>query len=315
MSNLSRREFIRTSSLTILAASIAACAKKGEPGPPTGSGTPTGAAGSLDEVIGGRTQTLTYISVGTELLSGTSERLAFGIVDSAAQELVRDATGRVWFAATREAEAEGPFEITFHGEGLPQDRGFFAADVTFPADGQFLVLAEIDRGNGLEIAAGNVQVGRRNGMPIAGEDAPTTPTPTKDDARGVDPICTAEPPCGMHARSLKDVLDAGDKAIVMIATPAYCTSRLCGPEVEILDQLRSDASGDGIAFIHIELLANDEPDTVKLTSPLSPAAIAFETTEEPAFYAIGSDGVITERILGPGDVATFRDALVRLQEV
>jgi hypothetical protein len=119
----------------------------------------------------------------------------------------------------------------------------------------------------------------------------------------------------MHARSLKDVLDAGDKAIVMIATPAYCTSRLCGPEVEILDQLRSDASGDGIAFIHIELLANDEPDTVKLTSPLSPAAIAFETTEEPAFYAIGSDGVITERILGPGDVATFRDALVRLQEV
>ena len=312
MSNLSRREFIRTSSLTVLAASLAACSK--DPSPSASPTATNGDGGTLDDVIAGRAQTLTYISVGTELLSGASERLAFGIVDSAAQQLVREATGRVWFAATREETAEGPFEIAFFGEGLPEDRGFFAADVTFPADGQFLVLAEIDRGQGLEIAAGNVQVGRRNGMPIAGEAAPKAQTPTTDAARGVDPICTAQPPCGMHARSLKDVLAAGDKAIVMIATPAYCTSRLCGPEIEILDQLRTDEVGEGIEFVHIELLANDEPDTIKLTSPLSPAAIAFGTSEEPAFYAIGTDGVIIERILGPGDVATFRDALERLQD-
>lgn len=310
MPDLSRRDFLRASSLTVLGASLAACTKQAAP--PGPSPTASGAAGSLDAVIAGRGQTLTYIAVGTELLSGVEERLAFGIVDESASGLVRDATGRVWFAQTREAEAEGPFEIAFHGEGLPQDRGFYAAQVEFPNEGQWLVIAEVDRGNGLEIAAGQVQVGRRSGMPIAGERAPRVQTPTLRNARGVDPVCTATPACGMHERSLADILDAGDKAVVMIATPAYCTSRLCGPEVEILEQLMPTAAN--IPFVHIELLANDEPDTVRLTSPLSPAAIAFKTSEEPAYYAIDANGVILERILGPGDVATFRDALDRLRQ-
>lgn len=309
MPEITRREFLRTSSLTILAAAVAACSKEGTPGPGPGGGT-------LDDIIAGRGQTLTYISVGTELLSSVDERLAFGIVDPA-QGLVRDATGRIWFAPQRDQEALGPFEVSFHGEGLPDNRGFYATQVEFPSDGQWLVLAEIDRGNGVEIAAGNVQVGRRNGMPIPGEASPTVQTPTLKDARGVDPICTRiddagkASPCGMHTHSLADVLDRGEKAIVMIATPAYCESALCGPEVDILDELRADATD--IRFIHIELLKNDDPDTVRLTNPLSPAALAFGTTEEPAFYAIGTDGVITERLLGPGDVATFRDAIGRLQ--
>lgn len=310
MSTLSRRTFLHAGSLTLLGTALAACSKDPAPGPtPTGSGAGT----TIDDVIAGRTQSLQSISVGTELLSGRPERLAFGIVDPEAQALVRDATGRIWFAMDRAEPAVGPIEMRFHGDGLPQDRGFYAAEVEFPADGQWLVLAEIERNGTTEIAAHTVQVGRRNGMPIPGERAPRVHTPTPDSARGVDPICTMVPePCGMHRRSLRDLIDAKQKTVVIIATPAYCTSKLCGPEVEILDSLRADAKG--ISFVHIELLANDDPDTVQRTSPLSPAAIAFATSEEPAVYSILPDGRILDRVLGPGDEATFRDVIARLAD-
>lgn len=314
MPDLSRRQFLRASSLTVLGAALAACSNEASPGPSPSA--PGDSPESLDAVIAGRSQSLTYISVGTELLSKTPERLAFGILDESAGGLVPDATGRIWFAEAREDTPKGPFEIRFHGDGLPENRGFYDAEVEFPADGQWLVVAEVDRGNGLEIAAGNVQVGRRGTMPIAGDRAPRIETPTRANRRGVDPICTRiidgdREPCGMHDRSLADVLAAGDKAFVIIATPAYCTSALCGPEVDIIEDLRRDAKG--IAFVHIELLANDDPDTVQRTSPLAPAAIAFNTSEEPAVYSIDRKGRIIERILGPGDVDTFRSAIRRLQ--
>lgn len=295
--SLTRRQFLRTSGLIVLGAGLAAC------GDDDGSVAPT--EGTIDEIIGGRSQSLQYIPVGTELLSGRDERLALGLLREGT--LLTGATGSLWVAKDRTSPAEGPFSIEFHGDGLPEDRGFYESSVVFPSDGQWLVLVEAETGGEALLAAGTVQVGARNAMPKTGDDAISTPTPTTKDARGVDPICTAVPPCGMHGRSLDEALEAGEKVMMIIATPAYCTSRLCGPEVELLDDMQQE----GITFIHVEVLANDDPQTVRTFNPLAPAAAAWKLEEEPALYSI-ADGVITERILGPADKETFAAAISRL---
>lgn len=285
---LSRREFLRTSSIVALGATAIACSSDAK----TSSGPKT-----FDDLIAGRTQSMQYIGVGTELLSGQPERLAFGLAQS--EGLVVGGTGELWFATDRNAEAMGPYPITERGAGLPPDRSFYVAEVTFPADGTYQVLVDAKVAGEDRIAAGLVQVGRTMQMPKVGDAAISTKTPTVAEPGLVDPICTRKPPCGMHEVSLDEAMARGDKIFFTIATPAFCTSKLCGPEVDMIEETRPNI--EGVTFIHLEVLANDDADTVQRFGPLSPGALAWKLEQEPAIYAIGSNGVILERWLGPVD--------------
>ena len=52
----------------------------------------------------------------------------------------------------------------------------------------------------------------------------------------------------MHDDDLAEVL--GKKPVVLLfATPALCQSRVCGPVVDVAEQVKRE-SGDGAAFIH-----------------------------------------------------------------
>ncbi|MFP5224107.1 MAG: twin-arginine translocation signal domain-containing protein [Actinomycetota bacterium] len=300
---LSRRDFLKTSGVVALGAAATACSSGGSNGEPSGSKT-------FDEIIAGRTQTLQYIGVGTELLSRQPERLTFGIAQSTG--LVVGAEGELWIAADRNAAAQGPFPIVERGDGLPPDRSFYAAEVTFPTDGTFQVLVDVKVDGEERFAAGMVQIGRTMQMPMPGDQAIVTPTPTPEATMGVDPICTRRPPCGMHEVSLDDALERGDKVFLSIATPAFCTSKLCGPEIDMIEETRKGF--EDLTFIHIEVLANDDTETVQRFGPLSPAALAWKLEQEPAIYAIGSDGKIDERWLGPVDRTEITGIAERLSQ-
>ena len=64
-------------------------------------------------------------------------------------------------------------------------------------------------------------------------------TPTFDDARGVDPICTRSPePCPFHDRTLTDVVESGEPVALLISTPGFCQTAICGPVLELLMEAR-----------------------------------------------------------------------------
>lgn len=300
---LSRREFILASSVVAIGATATACATG-----PKSPDSKTPKESTFDSIIGRRTQTLQYIAVGTELLSSVTERLTFGLATP--DGLAVGATGDLWIATSRTAPALGPFAIEEHGDGLSEDRSFYSAQVEFPADGSFQVLVDARVDGKEQIAAGSANVGRVMQMPRAGDKAISTPTPTTDAPKGVNPICTRRPACGMHEVSLDDAMKGSAKIIVAIGTPAYCSSKLCGPEIDMIEEIRGEYAS--LTFIHIEVLANDDPDTVQRFSPLSPASLAWKLEQEPVLYAIGSDGIITERWLGPVDRAEIRGIADRL---
>lgn len=301
MTTFSRRRFL---ALTALAAAGVACAKKGA----------TNGARTLRDIVAGRSQQLEFIQVGTELLPGREERVAFGIVDPKTQLLI-DGTGDLWAApdGDTKATAIGPFAIVHHGDGLPVDRGFFETNVTFPTEGNWQLIVEARPGGaGSAKIAGPaiIQVKRTNEMPKIGDRAISVATPTTTNARGVDPICTRKPPCSMHAISLDEALASSKPIVVIFGTPAFCTSRLCGPEVDLLQDVARANVGTA-HFIHVELYRDDSDDTVR-AQIRAPGPLAWKVVEEPATYFIGTDGVITERLLGPADRANLRDATARL---
>jgi hypothetical protein len=115
-------------------------------------------------------------------------------------------------------------------------------------------------------------------------------TPTTDDARGVDPICTRlDGPCPFHEVTLSDALAAGKPVVYLVGTPAHCVTATCGPGLDFLIEVAK--AYDGVAtFVHAEVYADPEATTV------APAVTASGLDYEPAIFVTDATGTIVRRI-------------------
>jgi hypothetical protein len=147
-------------------------------------------------------------------------------------------------------------------------------------------------------------------VPLPGEKMIPVATPTFDDARGVDPICTRRPPCPFHRMSLDEALRAGKPVAALFATPALCQSRICGPVLDVLVG-QAPTLGDRVNIVHIEVyrsLNADLGDPASLTDGMR----AYHLTFEPILFLAAADGTVRERLDGPYDALECREALGRL---
>ena len=78
----------------------------------------------------------------------------------------------------------------------------------------------------------------------------------------------------------------------MFATPQFCQSRVCGPVVDVAEQVK-DQFGDKAAFIHMEIYNENDP-----SKNVRPQVRAFHLPSEPWLFAIDRHGVIRAEIEG-----------------
>jgi hypothetical protein len=134
-------------------------------------------------------------------------------------------------------------------------------------------------------------------LPLVGDRFPSIETPTLDDARGVDPICTLfDGPCPFHTRTAADVIAAGDPMAFLVATPAFCATSYCGPVLGTL--IDSAAAFPTIAMVHVEPFANPR-EGVGLSDPnlrTSPSVDSLGLAFEPSLFLVDRTGRIAERI-------------------
>lgn len=308
MRPVDRREFLRGGGLALLGLA-AAC----------GGGTATkpratGGGKTLDDLIAGRPQTLGVVLGLTETLARSNERIPVILHDPAdTTKTHRGGAGRIWIAESRSAPPTlGPFELAWHDEGLRGAsegyKGIYSTRVTIPREGSWLAMVEATpQGVGTQLVGGaQFGVGRRTQQPIPGDKAISVATPTTENHRGVEPYCTRKPPCAMHDISLDAALKNGKPTVVILGTPAFCQSRTCGPEVDVVQavakELRADAN-----FVHIEQYKDDEEAPAR--GILSPAAAAWRLEEEPATYFIAPSRTIADRFIGPAAADEVRDAV------
>ena len=123
-----------------------------------------------------------------------------------------------------------------------------------------------------------------------GDAMPAAVTPTAADARGVAPICTAEPACALHDVTLADALAAGRPVALLVATPKFCKVSACGPVHDVLLSVVEDHPD--VHFLHAEVYVHPEQNT----DDLAPVLGELRMFAEPALFLVGSDGVVTERL-------------------
>jgi hypothetical protein len=202
------------------------------------------------------------------------------------------------FAFGPRARPKGPYMPTnLHAKGLPKKRGIYTVEAAFPQPGIWHATVRV---NGRRITHA-FQVQDQAQAPTPGTPAPRVPTPTVNDAMGVNPICTRNPPCPLHQQSLPDVVGAGKPVAVMFATPALCESRYCGP---VLDDLLTHVGEfqDRVAFVHVEIyMSLNGRDTL-------PAVQAWGLPGEPFVFGVDAAGNVVSRL----DGAFGRDEQLKL---
>lgn len=127
-------------------------------------------------------------------------------------------------------------------------------------------------------------------VPGPGDPMPPFDTPTVDDGRGVDPICTRDPePCPFHDVTLTNALLSGKPVAYLVGTPAFCQTGTCAPALESMIDVQ-DLFGETFTWVHAEVYTDNTA-----TTP-APAVDAANLAFEPALFVIAPDGTVIERL-------------------
>ena len=184
-----------------------------------------------------------------------------------------------------------PVETVLHSRGLPKRRGIYTAEVALPQAGPWLGVVQVKKDGKRQNASLAFQVQDQPKAPVPGTPAPRAASPTVANPLGVDPICTRNPPCPLHDVSLDTAIGAGKPVAVMLATPALCQSRYCGPVLDDLLTL-TDQYKDRITFVHVEIYTNLSGNET------TPTVQAWGIQTEPWLFGVDPTGNVVSRLDG-----------------
>jgi hypothetical protein len=169
----------------------------------------------------------------------------------------------------------------------------YSTQIDFPSDGEWRIGALIKEDGEIKgTPLPSAVVGEFSRIPRAGEPAPRIHTPTADDVGGdLAQITTRIPPDTQNRVDYADAL--GKEPIVLLfATPQFCQSRVCGPVVDVAEQVKQEY-GDEAAFIHMEIFNDNDPG--KRTRP---QVRAFNLPSEPWLFTIDRQGTVSSAVEG-----------------
>jgi len=256
----------------------------------------------------------TTLSQGTADFRTGRVRYSFLIIRHDGQPVYRP-VARVWVATSLDAR---PFARTLaHLEpiGVPGESQAAAGDVTrlyvttfaAPTPGKLFVLAEPEGGKPVQ-AIGNAQIKAHSWSPEVGSKAIASRTPTIASTHGdLAALTTRRPPDRDLLRySIADSLAAHRPFVVTFATPKFCTSRTCGPVVDVVDAVRKQFARTRIRFIHVEVYRDNDP-----AKGFNRWFTQWHLPTEPWTFLVGSNGRIAAKFEGSFSQAELAAAVRR----
>jgi hypothetical protein len=220
-------------------------------------------------------------------------------------------------AKALDQQAVGPFpaaieslatEPAFRAQTTANDKNaatvVYATNVNFPSDGEWRIAALIKQGGKTTATLlPSAVVGEFTKIPRPGQKAPLIHTPTAASVGGdLSKITTRIPPDTQNKVDYADVL--GKEPIVLLfATPQFCQSRVCGPVVDVAEQVKQ-LYGDKAAFIHMEIYNENNP-----SKGVRPQVRAFHLPSEPWLFTIDRQGRVHSVIEGAFGVDQLTEAV------
>jgi hypothetical protein len=259
------------------------------------------------------------------VLTSGDNRFGFGLFERDRSQIA-DASVVLYVAPVGGGPAKGPYPAryeslevkpSFQSRTSAQDpdsaKSVYVADIPVDRPGKYEVLGIArldDRLVAATSASGPLTVMKPEDDPVprVGEPAPRIHTPTKADAAGdLASIDTRVPPSTMHEADFADVV--GKKPVVLLfATPALCQSRVCGPVVDVAEQVKDEHEGD-VEFIQMEIYRDNS-----IEKGFRPQVAAFGLPTEPWLFVIDKEGKVAARLEGAFSAGELEDALGKVSK-
>jgi hypothetical protein len=283
-----------------------------------GCGSSTGSSGSAE--AGTLGAELARSGPDVALIQGTSDyavgpiRVTFLVIDSKSKSIERR-HARVWVGPSLDAEPTTTTRAMLEPIGIPGKSEAASGGVTriyvarfrLSKPGKYTLVAEPDGAKIQGIA--NLEVKRKPQAPAVGQRAIPSRTPTLASADGdVASLTTADPPdVSLLRYSVADSVRAHMPFVLVFATPKFCSSRTCGPVVDVAKAVQRRFAGSDVRFIHVEVYKDNNP-----AQGFNRWFREWRLPSEPWVFVVGRDGRIKARFEGSVSDAELTSAVRRL---
>ena len=172
--------------------------------------------------------------------------------------------------------------------------GVFVADVNLDAPGAYEIDVNFTSNVGTAVfAQDSFIVNEEPSAPAIGSLAPASVTHTADDAEDISHITSSvEPDLDLYELSVHEALEQDKPLVIVFATPAFCVSATCGPQVGELTKVK-ESVGDRANYIHIEVF--EDPHMIEgqgRSGELVAAVTEWGLPTEPWTFIVDSQGLV-----------------------
>ena len=253
----------------------------------------------------------------TTVLRVGSQRVAFllvrpkGLIDSPSAEVTPVFLGEN--AGALETETR---QAQFHPWPYGV-RGAYSTELNFPKAGDWRLDITVEDKTGPVQATLMVDVAEESAIPDIGEMPPSTQNKTLSTVANVEDLTTDyTPDLDLYQLSVDQAIKSDLPTVVVFATPAFCTSATCGPQVDAVSELK-DAHKAEANFIHVEYYDNPS----EIQGDLSRAQLVDHADDwgfttipgwfnESWVFVLDSSGRIHQRFEGFATVEEMEEALL-----
>ena len=283
-----------------LVLSVAACSS--DAGPPTPTPAPSSSAAS------GAGWSVRVAVATTDLAVGTN-RLAFGV-------LGEEGAIRVSEASVAFTYLDATPTVVTHVETAsfiewPSGVGVYVTETSFDRAGRWGAIVEVGPESGVKWRgqAGFV-VEEKSSSPGIGEAPPASENKTARNVSKLSELTTAPiPDPDLYQLTIAEAMGNGKPTVVAFATPAFCSTATCGPQVLVLSAVKDRHEGEA-DFIHVEVYDNpSEMEGDIERGRLSPLMDEWGLQTEPFTFVLDADGRVVGKFQGFATEREIEDAL------
>ena len=186
-------------------------------------------------------------------------------------------------------------------------RGLYVTRLTFARPGPWGIELQARDDNGsLATARLTVTVSNASQTPALGSPAPRSRNVVASDVRDLRQIDTSQKPDPrLHQVRIADAIVLRKPQLIVFATPQFCTSRMCGPVVDIVRQLFPKYN-KRVAFTHQEIWQDFA------SKKVFPTVEEWRLASEPWIFVVDGEGIVRRKFEG---LVTVRELEEALQQV
>ena len=174
------------------------------------------------------------------------------------------------------------------------DGGIFSAELELDIPGFYEIdINYISNDNAPIFAQASFTLKSNASTPALGSTAPASVTHKASDVEDISHITSStDPDLDLYELSIHEALEQNKPLVVVFATPAFCASATCGPQVGELTKVKQRI-GDQANYIHVEVYKNPHLiEGQRPTGGLISAVDEWGLPTEPWTFIVDSHGLV-----------------------